>query len=432
VTRLVVVGASLAGLRAVEAVRRDGFDGEVTLVGAEEHLPYDRPPLSKEYLVADESPDPRYREEATFAGDLDVELLLGTPASALDTAARTLTVGDRTVSYDGLVIATGAHARTLPGTEGIAGVHTVRTLDDAIALRAALRGGARRLTVVGAGFIGSEVASVGRKLGLEVTILEALETPLARAVGERMGRALTHLHRRRGTEVRTGVAVDEVLATDGRVRAVRLADGTEIATDVLVVGIGARPATDWLEGSGLTLDDGVVADETLAAAPGVYVAGDIARWPNALFSDVAAGTMRLEHWTSAAEQGGRAARHAVDPASAKPYETVPYFWSDWYDGRVQFVGIASGDGDDHVQVVAGDDAEGGPFTAIYRAGGRIVGALAVDMPAEVMKYRRLIGKRQSWDDALELAEQRRAQRAEKQAAQQREQQQAADQQGASA
>jgi len=433
VTHLVVVGASLAGLRAVEAVRRDGFDGEVTLIGAEEHLPYDRPPLSKEYLAAEECPDPSYREEATFAGDLDVELLLGAPASALDTTARTVTVGDRTLSYDGLVIATGAHARTLPGTEGLSGVHTVRTLDDAIALRAALRGGARRLTVVGAGFIGSEVASVGRKLGLEVTILEALETPLARAVGERMGRALTHLHRRHGTEVRTGVAVDEVIADEdaaergptdrrGRVRAVRLADGTEVDTDVLVVGIGARPATDWLEGSGLTLDDGVVADETLAAAPGVYVAGDVARWPNALFTDVVEGTMRLEHWTSAADQGGRAARHAVDPTNAKPYETVPYFWSDWYDGRVQFVGIAAGD---HVEVVAGDDAEGGPFTAIYRAGGRIVGALAVDMPAEVMKYRRLIGARKSWEDALELAEQRRQQRAEKA-------RQAAEQQGASA
>jgi NADPH-dependent 2,4-dienoyl-CoA reductase/sulfur reductase-like enzyme len=422
VTHLVVVGASLAGLRAVEAVRRDGFDGDVTLVGAEEHLPYDRPPLSKEYLSSDESPDPRYREEETFAGDLDVELLLGTPASALDTAARTVTVGERTLSYDGLVIATGAHARTLPGTEGLAGVHTVRTLDDAIALRAALRDGSPHVTVVGAGFIGSEVASVARKMGLEVTILEALETPLARAVGERMGRALTHLHRRQGTEVRTGVAVDEVLHEEGdaaersstrgrgRVRGVRLGDGTEVATDVLVVGIGARPATDWLEGSGLTIDDGVVADETLAAADGIYVAGDIARWPNALFSDVAAGTMRLEHWTSAADQGGRAARNAVDPAAAKAYETVPYFWSDWYDGRVQFVGIAAGE---HIEVVAGDDADGGPFTAIYRAGDRIVGALAVDMPAEVMKYRRLIGARKGWGEALELAEQRRVQRAEK-------------------
>jgi len=411
--RLVVVGASLAGLRAVEAVRRDGFDGAVTLVGAEEHLPYDRPPLSKEYLSAEEIADPRYREEETFAGDLDVELVLGTPATALDTAARTVTVGERTLSYDGLVIATGAHARTLPGTEGLAGVHTVRTLDDAMALRAALRGEhARRLTVVGAGFIGSEVAAVGRKLGLEVTILEALETPLARAVGERMGRALTLLHRRQGTEVRTGVAVSEVLSAGGHVTGVRLGDGSEVATDVLVVGIGARPATGWLAGSGLTIDDGVVADETLAAAPGVYVAGDVARWPNALFTDVAAGTMRLEHWTSAADQGGRAARHAVDPASATAYETVPYFWSDWYDGRVQFVGIAAGD---HIEVVAGDpgiddDSEGGPFTAIYRAGERIVGALAVDMPAEVMKYRRLIGGRKTWHDALELAEQRRQQR----------------------
>lgn len=410
-THLVVVGASLAGLRAVEAVRRDGFDGEVTLVGAEQHLPYDRPPLSKEYLAAEQCPDPRYREEDTFAGDLDVDLVLGTPASALDTAARTVTVGERTVSYDGLVIATGAHARALPGTGDIAGVHTVRTLDDAIALRAALRAEhARRLTMVGAGFIGSEVASVGRTLGLEVTILEALETPLARAVGERMGRALTHLHRRHGTEVRTGVAVQEVLQSDGHVTGVRLGDGSVVDTDVLVVGIGASPTTGWLEGSGLTIEDGVVADETLAAAPGVYVAGDIARWPNALFSDVAPGTMRLEHWTSAADQGGRAARHAVDPSAATPYETVPYFWSDWYDGRVQFVGIAAGD---HVEVVAGDDAEGGPFTAIYRAGARIVGALAVDMPAEVMKYRRLIGGRKSWDDALELAEQRRQQREEK-------------------
>lgn len=206
-------------------------------------------------------------------------------------------------------------------------------------------------------------------------------------------------------------------------RAVRLGDGTEVATDVLVVGIGASPTTGWLEGSGLTIDDGVVADETLAAADGVYVAGDIARWPNGLFAGVVDGPMRLEHWTSAAEQGARAARNAVDPAHATPYETVPYFWSDWYSGRVQFVGVAAGD---HVEVVAGDDAEGGPFTALYRAGERIVGALAVDMPAEVMKYRRLIGGRRSWDDAVQLAAERRAQRAEKAAAR------AAQEQGASA
>ena len=266
------------------------------------------------------------------------------------------------------------------------------------------------MTVVGAGFIGSEVAAVARSLDLEVTILEAMDTPLVRAIGERMGRALTRLHERHGTEVRTGVAVDEVLHDDGRVRAVRLGDGTELDTDLLVVGIGAQPTTGWLEGSGLTVDDGVVADARLAAAPGVYVAGDVARWPNALFDDVLDGPMRLEHWTSAAEQGRYAARNAVDPENAKAYETVPYFWSDWYASRVQFVGVAAGD---HVEVVAGDDADGGPFTALYRANDRIVGALAVDMRAEVMKYRRLIGKREGWDAALALAAERREQAAAK-------------------
>jgi NAD(P)H-nitrite reductase large subunit len=191
---------------------------------------------------------------------------------------------------------------------------------------------------------------------------------------------------------------------------VRLGDGTELDTDLLVVGIGAQPTTGWLEGSGLTVDDGVVADARLAAAPGVYVAGDVARWPNALFDDVLDGPMRLEHWTSAAEQGRYAARNAVDPENAKVYETVPYFWSDWYASRVQFVGVAAGD---HVEVVAGDDADGGPFTALYRANDRIVGALAVDMRAEVMKYRRLIGKREGWDAALALAAERREQAAAK-------------------
>lgn len=411
-TDLVVVGASLAGLRAVEAARSDGFDGAVTLVGAEEHLPYDRPPLSKEYLSADECRETTFRQEAALADDLGVALVLGTPASALDTAARTVTVGERHLAYDALVVATGAHARALPGTEGLGGVFTVRTLDDSRALRAALRDGSPRVTVVGAGFIGSEVAAVARKRDLAVTIVEALETPLVRAVGERMGRALTHLHQRHGTEVRTGVSVEEVVGDD-RVTGVRLSDGITLDTDVLVVGIGATPATDWLAGSGLTVDDGVLADATLAAAPGVYVAGDLARWPNALFDDVVDRPMRLEHWTSAAEQGARAARNALDPDGAKAYETVPYFWSDWYDSRVQFVGIADGRDGVEIEVVAGDDAEGGPFTALYRSGDRIVGALAVDMRAEVMKYRRLIAQRETWSAALDLAESRREQAAKK-------------------
>jgi hypothetical protein len=169
-----------------------------------------------------------------------------------------------------------------------------------------------------------------------------------------------------------------------------------------------------LESSGLTLDDGVVADATLAAAPGVYVAGDVARWPNALFDDVLGTTMRLEHWTAASEQGARAARNAVDPASAKPYTTVPYFWSDWYSHRIQFVGVArSGEGQPEIETELVMGEEDGPFVALYRCGERLVGALTVDRPAEVMQYRRLLMKRASWDEGLEKAEERRARLAAK-------------------
>lgn len=407
--KLVVVGASLAGLRAVEAVRGDGWDGSIVLVGAEEHLPYDRPPLSKEYLHADECPDTTFREQDKIAADLDVELVLGTPASALDTENRTVTVGDREIDYDALIVATGSHARSLPDTDDLEGVYTIRTLDDAIALRAKLREDVGKVVVVGAGFIGSEVAGVGWKLGLDVTVVEALETPLAGAIGERMGKALTALHERHGTTVMTGVSVDEVVGDGGHVTQVKLSDGTVLDADVLVAGIGAAPATDWLEGSGLTVDNGVLADENLHAGSNVWVAGDVARWPNGLFDDVVDGPMRLEHWTSAAEQGARAARNAVDPDAAKAYETVPYFWSDWYESRVQFVGVAEGD---HVEVVAGSEDDG-RYTALYRANDRIVGCLAVDMRAEVMKYRRLIGQRADWNQALELAEERRQKAAEK-------------------
>ncbi|GAA2965570.1 NAD(P)/FAD-dependent oxidoreductase [Streptomyces enissocaesilis] len=404
---LVVVGGSLAGLRAVEAVRGDGWQGSVVLVGAEEHLPYDRPPLSKGYLSAAGCADPTYRDEHRLTHELGVELMLGTPASGLDVEARTVAVGEREVGYDALVLATGSYARELPGTEGLGGVFTLRTLDDARALRAALREGSPRLTVVGGGFIGSELASAGRALGLDVTLVERSPTLLVRAIGVSMGEALTRLHERRGTRVLTGVHVEEVLG-EGRVRAVRLSDGSEIGTDVLVAGVGAAPCTGWLEGSGLTVDDGVVADAKLAAAPRVHVAGDIARWPNALFDDVLDGPMRLQHWTTAAEQGARAARNAIAPERAQPYETVPYFWSDWYSSRIQFVGVCgAGTHEVHVEVVAGDPADGGPFTALYRANDRIIGALAVDMRAEVMKYRRLIGQRARWATAVEFAETRR-------------------------
>ncbi len=402
--RLVVAGASLAGLRAVEAARAAGHPGPITLIGAEPHLPYDRPPLSKAYLDDAEAPDVRFREEEHLRNDLDVELVLGEPVTALDPDAREVVTGDRRVGYDGLVIATGADARTLPGTDHLAGVHALRTLDDAVAVRDALDAGARTV-VVGAGFIGSEVASGARKRGLPVTIVEAQGTPLVRAIGEEMGTALSALHAAHGTDLRCGVGVDGLEGTDG-VTGVRLADGSVIPADLVVVGIGATPATGWLEGSGVELDNGVVADETLATAlPGVYGAGDVVRWCNPLFADLASGgSMRIEHWTSAAEQGARAAHNAIDPASATPYETVPYFWSDWYESRIQFVGVPAAD---EVRVVSGS-VEEHRFVALYRTGDRLTGALTLDRRADVMKYRVQIARRTSWADALDFAERRNA------------------------
>ncbi|SEF32679.1 Reductase C-terminal [Amycolatopsis pretoriensis] len=379
---LVVVGASLAGLRAVESARRTGYRGRIVLVGAEEHLPYDRPPLSKAFLDAD---GPRrvepFHAETVLRAELGVELMLGAPAESLDTDAREVTVAGTPVRYDALVIATGATARTLPGAR------TLRTAEDAVAVRAALDAGARTV-VIGAGFIGSEVASAARKRGLPVTIVEASAVPLARAVGEPAGAELAALHHAAGTELRLATEVTGV-TEDG----VHLAGGEVLPADLVVAGIGAVPATGWLEGSGLTLherDRGVVCDATLAAGPpGVYAAGDVAHVPNPLFDGL---ELRLEHWTNAAEQGAAAARHALDPRSARPLEAVPYFWSDWYGRRIQFVGTPHAD-----EVVA----TGG--VTLYRRGDRIAGALTVDRPREIMKYRRRIAGRAPWAEALVFA-----------------------------
>jgi NADPH-dependent 2,4-dienoyl-CoA reductase/sulfur reductase-like enzyme len=392
---LVVVGASLAGLRAVEAARKAGFAGRITLIGEEPHLPYDRPPLSKELLAPGGPTDPvTFRSRAQLVDELGVELLLDAPATGLDPDAQVVHVGGEDVAYDALVVATGAAARGLPGTEGLAGVHVLRTLEDARAVRSALDEGARTV-VVGAGFVGSEVASAARKRGLAATVVEALPTPLVRSVGPDLGTALSLLHTRNGTALRCGQAVAEVEGT-GRVDGVRLADGTVIDADLVVVGIGAVPRTDWLADSGLPVDNGVVCDEFLrAGAPCVYAAGDVARWHNLLFDR----SMRVEHWSAAAEQGARAARNAVSPADAQPYATVPYFWSDWYGSRIQFAGVATNDGH---EIVSGDPA-GDHFVALYREGDRLTGVLTLNGQRHVMKYRRFIAQRARFDEAVVFA-----------------------------
>jgi NADPH-dependent 2,4-dienoyl-CoA reductase/sulfur reductase-like enzyme len=394
--KLVIVGASLAGLRAAEAARKADPDVEITLIGAEAHLPYDRPPLSKAYLNPEEdvdgAPDPNhFRDEAFFAA-AGIELRLGKPATDL-TPTQVLLGGDA-VDYDRLIVATGCTPRTLPGAEDLAGVHTLRTLDDAIAIRAALDAG-KRTVVIGAGFIGSEIAAGAHKRGVPVTVLEALPVPLVRSVGEATGRAATALHAKHGLDLRCGVALDGLVSEGGRVTGVRLADGEVLPAELVVVGIGVRPATEWLASTGIARheDGSIICDGTLATSlPNVWAAGDVARFPNALFDDA---LMRLEHWTNAAEQGQLAARNALNPAEAKVSQAVPYFWSDWYGSRIQFVGIPAAE---EILVVAEE-----PFLALYRRGDRITGALTIDRPSEIMKYRRQIGHRGSWADALTFA-----------------------------
>jgi NADPH-dependent 2,4-dienoyl-CoA reductase/sulfur reductase-like enzyme len=401
--RLVVVGASLAGLRAVEAARKSGFAGDITLIGGEPHLPYDRPPLSKEFLEATEPGGeariPFFRNDDVYP-DLGVELLLGEQATGLDVARKVVHVGDRQIGYDALVIATGSQVRTLPGTGHMDGVQGLRTLEDSLSIRAALDAGARTV-VVGAGFIGSEVASGARKRGLEVTVVEALPTPLVRAAGTEMGAAIASLHERNGTTLLCGRGVAAVEG-DRRVERVVLDDGTLIDADLVVVGIGVFPCVTWLEGSGLAIDNGVVCDATLwTGAPGVYAAGDVANWLNPVFD----ARQRMENWTAAAEQGAAAARNALDPANAKPYGTVPYFWSDWYGSRIQFVGVPEAD---EVLLADGDVENGERWVALYRRGDRLVGALTVNGQTVIMKYRRMIAQKSSWGDALEFAEKRQA------------------------
>ncbi len=373
---VLVVGGGLAGLRAVEELRRLGYDGSLTMVCEEALPPYDRPPLSKQYLAGKWDLD-----RVTLVPDgklqsLDVEMRLGTRASGLDLANRRITLQDgTTLPFDGLVIATGATPRQLPGVPDSERLFTLRTLDDSTRLRRALAEPGARVVVVGAGFIGSEVASTASSLGASVTVLEALPVPLARVLGEEMGSACAGLHADHGVRLRTGVGVLGIRrlgGSDGPL-AVDLADGSSIEAEAVVVGIGVRPETSWLEGSGLQLSDGIVCDSSLRAAPGVVVAGDVARWPHPLIGR----EVRLEHWENATEQGRHAAASLLLGEQAEPFGTVPYFWSDQYGVKIQFVGDAQPG--DELRVVDGSVAER-RFVACYGRGGRLVGALAFGRP----------------------------------------------------
>lgn len=379
--RFLIVGASLAGLRAAEALRHLGYDGTLTVIGAEVHMPYDRPPLSKQVLSGKVAPE----ATALLPGDnLDIEWRLGRSATDLLLAARRVVLDDGSeVPFDGLVIATGASPRRMPSLPGGPGVHYLRTLDDAIALRDDLSR-SERAVVIGAGFIGLEVAATAHQMGVAVTVLEVLPVPLERAVGAEMGANIAGWTRAKGIDVRLSVSVESlVTGGDGRPAGVRLADGSTIDADTVVVGIGVGPNTGWLEGSGVDVSDGVLCDSTLRVlaggepVAGIVAAGDVARWHHSRYNS----RVRIEHWTNAAEQGEAAAHTLLRGAEAEPYTPTPYFWSDQHGVKIQMVGRA--EPGDEVVMLDGSWEED-RFLAAYGRKGRLVAALGMRRAARVM------------------------------------------------
>ncbi len=402
----VIVGASLAGINAARTLRLQGQAGPIIVVDADPERPYDRPPLSKQMLTGEWEAEkillPAGKE------DLGLDFRLGVRAKGVDLGTRQITLENaggsiETAAFDSLVIASGAAARRLPDSAGIAGVHVVRTLADSLALRAELDAGPSRVVVIGAGFIGAEVASSCRKRGLEVTLVEALPLPLERILGPEMGRVCAQVHIENGVDLRlgTGVLQLETAIVDGveRVAGVALTDGTTVAADIVVVGIGVTLNTDWLEGSGLTLEDGVVCDNTLLAAPGVVAAGDIARYPSARFGRM----LRVEHWETAIAGGEAAARRLLADANGdtpQVFDPIPWFWSDQYDRKIQLAGRPMPT--DQCVVVHGSTDEF-RFVALYGDGDRLTGVLGMNRPRHVIQLRALFEEGASFSEACERA-----------------------------
>jgi 3-phenylpropionate/trans-cinnamate dioxygenase ferredoxin reductase component len=371
---IVIVGGGLAAARTAEQLRRSEYTGRITIVSDEVHLPYDRPPLSKEVLrkeVDDVALKPR-----EWYDENDITLRLRSAATSLDTTGQTITLDDGTaLAYDQLVIATGLVPRRIPAFPDLDGIRVLRSFDESMALREHASA-ARHAVVVGAGFIGCEVAASLRSLGVDVVLVEPQPTPLASVLGERIGGLVARLHRDEGVDVRLDVGVAEVRG-QGHVDTVVLTDGTELTADLVVVGIGSRPATEWLEGSGIEVDNGVICDEAgHTSAPNVWALGDVASW-----RDATGHQARVEHWSNVADQ----ARVVVPAMLGRDVPTnvvVPYFWSDQYDVKIQCLGEP--EASDVVHLVEDD---GRKFLAYYERDGVLVGVVGGGMPGKVMKVR---------------------------------------------
>lgn len=390
-----IIGASLAGLNAAVTLRREGFAGRLVIIGEEPHRPYDRPPLSKEIVRGDW---PMQKAALHIDAELtDVEWRLGCRAEKLDAASRTVYLSDGTAeSFDGIVIATGSAPRRLPGTE-MPGVHVLRTMEDAIALRDDLARPGCKVVIVGGGFIGQEVAASARAMNLAVTMVEQI-APAAHVLGHDIAMIIAALHCRRGVDVRLGVAAAS-FEGDGRLQRLHLSDGSAIEADVAVLGIGVVPNTAWLAGSGLGIDNGVMCDETCLAAPGIVAAGDIARWPNNRYGEF----RRVEHWDNAVRQAEHAAKRLLAEAGGThpgPYTPVPWFWSDQYGLKLQLVGTPVAH--DEVRLVFGSGEEE-KFVALYRRGDRLTAALGLAATGKLLRYRKLLERDPSWEEALALS-----------------------------
>ncbi|MEV6611205.1 FAD/NAD(P)-binding oxidoreductase [Kutzneria sp. NPDC051319] len=375
---IAVVGASAAGLTAAQTLRREGYEGPLTVVGDEEHMPYDRPPLSKQVLSGVWEPS-KIALQSTVD---DIEWRLGVRAVGLDVGGRrlALSTGD-SLTYDKLVIATGVTPRRLPFGQDLAGVHTLRTLPDALAFKEELAT-ARSVVIVGAGFMGSEVAAVASGMGADVTVVDPLSAPMIRQFGPWLGGLVAKLHADHGVRMRLGVGVTGLVGS-GRVEGVELADGTVLPADVVLVAIGSVPNTAWLAGSGLSLTDGVDCDSLCRAAPNVVAAGDVASWTH----PVHGRRIRVEHRMNATEQGMAAARTLL--GKGEPYSPIPYFWTDQYDVKIQAYGTFP---EDAVPSVAAGDVGAGRFTALYVADGRVAGVVGWNLPRDTRQLRARIGE----------------------------------------
>ncbi|MFC7451138.1 NAD(P)/FAD-dependent oxidoreductase [Rhodococcus daqingensis] len=387
----VVVGASLAGARAVEALRTEGFDGRVVLVGAENHLPYDRPPLSKEVILGHKQPGETLIHPAEFYSDNDIELLLGARATRIDAHGRRVELDrGRSIPADKVLLCTGTTPRRpdVPGMD-LDGVHLLRTVDDSIAIRDQLRAGGS-VVIVGGGLIGIELAASALALGNDVTVLERDAGLMRRVLGAQVGDRLSRLHSDRGVRIRTNAEVARIEG-DRRARRVHTTDGFAVDADLVVIGIGVVPAIDAARDSGIDIDNGIVVDEYCETSmPNVYAAGDVASHPN----ELAGERIRLEHWQNAQNQGIAAARSMV--GRREPYRDVPWFWSDQGDTNIQVAGHPRVSDD----LVWRGDPESLEFTVFHLRDGVLAGVVGVNRRRDVRMAMNLIDKRVRPDPAL--------------------------------